>query len=344
MKIFIDGIIFSLQRYGGISVYFLELLSHLKYKHVEFELMVSSDCALDFSQWSQVDAITYHKKRFLERYRDSLLKSNVGIFHSSYYRVPSCRGLKTVVTVHDFVYEKYISGFKKTIHSIQKNKAIKSADAIICISESTHADLLDFVGVSSDQQVHVIHNGVSSDFRPVHKKLPIHRPYLLYVGARSGYKNFQLLLAALKILPEFDLICVGGGKFKSDELKQCDSQTFMRIKALDFVDNLELNLLYNNAFCLVYPSKYEGFGIPVLEAMKAGCPVVSVDCRAVKEIGGDALVIAYQESVDSLAESIRTLHSSFLRQKIVFRGLARSQLYSWSSTHDKTLGVYSSLK
>ncbi len=201
----------------------------------------------------------------------------------------------TVVTVHDFVYERYMNGPKKWVHVIQKNAAIRAAQAIICVSESTKQDLLHFVGINPDQSIHVIYNGVSDIFQPLDIVLS-NSPFILFVGQRGGYKNFNRLLDAMPYLPDYELHCVGGGAFRSDELKGISETVVRRVRHLGFVTDEVLNVLYNRAVCLAYPSSYEGFGIPVIEAMKAGCPVVSVDCKAVLEVGRDALSVVCDDA------------------------------------------------
>jgi mannosyltransferase len=263
------------------------------------------------------------------------------VFHSSYYRLPSQRNLPTVLTVYDFIYERFQYGPRQWVHSAQKNSAIRSAQSIICISESTKDDLLSYIGETPGQSIHVIHCGVSDVFRNIFLD-PSAVPYVLFVGQRRGYKNFRLVLEAMSYLPEMELHCVGGGKLHHDELVGVKDSVLQRVKHHGFVTDDELNVLYNRAVCLAYPSSYEGFGIPVVEAMRAGCPVVSTDCKAVLEVGRDALTVVFDSDPKEMAKAILSTVSSD-RFALVQTGLVVAQAYSWEATHRKTLEIYRNL-
>ena len=246
------------------------------------------------------------------------------------------------MTVHDFTYERFASGPRRWVHMAQKRAAIRAAQAVICVSQATRADLEQWVGVRPDQQVHVIPNGVGDAFRPLSLVSTPPRPYVLFVGARSGYKNFRLALQALALLPALELHCVGGGTLRADELAEVPHAVRARVRHLGYIDDESLNHCYNGAACLLYPSSHEGFGIPVLEAMRAGCPVVSIACAAVLEIGGNALVVA-EADARALAEAIESLRDQQRRAAVVAAGLAVARHYSWQMTHERTLQVYRSL-
>ncbi|MBV8502045.1 MAG: glycosyltransferase family 4 protein [Paucibacter sp.] len=345
--IHLDGIIFSLQSHGGISVYFRELLSRLATQQ-EPSLLT-----LERPQRAELDKLPAKMReqrpaRALERYRACRPPSAVraSLFHSSYYRLPRQRGMPSVVTVHDFAYERCVGGLRTWVHATQKYAAIRQAQAIICISEATRDDLLEFVGVRSDQSLHVVYNGVSEGFQavevPAGAGAGAGAGFALFIGQRGRYKNFALALAALEHLPDLELHCVGGGPIQEHELAGAVESVRARVKHLGPVDDVELNRLYNTAQCLVYPSAYEGFGIPVLEAMRAGCPVVGIDCKAVKEVGGDALVVAEQARGDALAEAIRVTAGSS-RNTLRERSMARASHFSWDRCFAQTLAVYRSL-
>lgn len=167
---------------------------------------------------------------------------------------------------------------------------------------------------------------------------------MLFVGQRAGYKNFQLALRALETLPDLELQCVGGGHLSPNELAGISDNARRRVRHLGFVSDEQLNTLYNQAHCLLYPSAYEGFGIPVLEAMRAGCPVVCIDCEAVVEVGGTALVMS-EDSTDpiALASAVQRLNASDTRARLRAMGIARSNQFSWDRCFEQTLAVYRSL-
>jgi mannosyltransferase len=338
----LDGIIYRLQQHGGISVYFNELIDCLSRHDV--------DCSVSLYDMAELPVhakvkVLSRRNRLLERYRFAPVSDGARLFHSSYYRTPSKRaGLRTVVTVHDFIYEQYWRGVRKHLHCTQKRMAIERADAVICVSNSTARDLKKFVG-SVPGKIHVIPNGVSEKFYPMLKSnsgCSEFGSYLLFVGKRHGYKNFRLAADAMKFLPGMSLVCVGGEPFLQEEWANLDSSVRARIIPLRNVSDEHLNSLYNNAHCLVYPSLYEGFGIPVVEAMRAGCPVVVVRCDAVMEVGGDAVIVCEELVPKALAESIQYVGSSD-RKNIIDRGITHALKYSWAATHEKTLGVYRQL-
>jgi len=342
MNILFDGIVFSIQRYGGISVYFHELLRCLSSANVSADILIEDPTCQSF-EMPQGGNLLSRDARILERYRLCRVHTASAIFHSSYYRRPSINSIPSVVTVHDFVYERYARGPKRWVHMHQKHAAIRAAQAVICISESTRQDMLEFVGEIPGQAVHVIHNGVSDVFCPLSLSAAPVPPYVLYVGERRGYKNFMQLLAAMELLPDLELHCVGGGALRAEELAAMPVGTKRRIKHLGFVTDEALNEHYNRALCLVYPSSYEGFGIPVVEAMRAGCPVVSTQCKAIMEVGGDALTVAADADRRALADSVLRLASVEYRNQMVSKGFEVSKHFSWDKTHEGTLAVYKSL-
>lgn len=342
MKLVLDGIIASLQKSGGISVYFRELLQHLDGVNQEAALLLEQPTHQDYPFLADgCVRVTRRQSRLIERYRPCRLAPDLGgVFFSSYYRLPASNQMRTVVVVHDFIYELFRTGPGRWVHVQQKHAAIKAADAIICISEATRQDLLQWVGVRPNQVVHVIHNGVSEIFRPTHVSRP-ERPFMLYVGARAGYKNFRLAVAALDFLPDLELHCVGGGALTTSELNGISDARRSRVKHRGLVTDDQLNILYNQAVSLVYPSSYEGFGIPVVEAMRAGCPVIAIDCKAVIEVGGDALIIAPEASGSAIADAVMVASSR--RDEFAKAGSVQASSFSWRQTHSQTLDVLRSL-
>ena len=342
MNIFLDGIVFSLQRQGGISVYFRELLSYLCTHEIPSVLLVEGHLQQDLcAANSAFSTVEYCRARILGRYRMCQLPDGDGVYHSSYYRSPNRRDVPTVVTVHDFIYERYQRGPRRWVHSTQKTEAIRAADAVICVSESTRQDLLRFVGETAGQKIYVIHNGVGNAFRNLSFRSSS-APFVLFVGSRVSYKNFGLVLAAMKFLPDTELHCVGGGPFLPQEFVNSTDSVLRRVRHLGFVSDSDLNVLYNTALCLVYPSSYEGFGIPVVEAMRAGCPVVCRDCDAVMEVGKDALTIVYEDDPRAIANAITETGSS-ARSMLIQKGFSVAHEYSWNTAHSQTIEVYRSL-
>jgi mannosyltransferase len=338
----IDGIIYSLQRKGGISAYTSQLIQHLQCRHIPSIVTMDGE-ARDPGVLDGVGIpVAKRAPRWQERYRSCRIVPEAQVFHSIYLRKPARASVPTVVTVYDFVYERYYSGLQRLVHSRQKRAAIRAAQAVICISHSTRDDLLEFVGETAGQTITVTHLAVSDVFRKISVD-PSDTPFVLFVGERHSYKNFATLLAAMEFLPDLEVHCVGGGALRPEELAAAPEAIRKRVRHLGFVDDETLNARYNQAECLVYPSVYEGFGIPVLEAMRAGCPVVCIRCSAVLEVGRDALTVAEANDARAIAHAIDRVRMPGHRHEVISRGLEVVAGYSWQATHDQTLAVYRTL-
>ena len=335
----IDAIVYSLQRHGGITVYFNELLQRAAAHGVSCRTVVY-DGASDHAA-SLPGHLEKRNRRFGERYRHCPVSADSSLFHSSYYRLPN-RPIPTVTTVHDFTYERFVNGPRRWLHSWQKFEAIRKSQAIICISENTRADLLHFLPEVPPERLHVIHNGVGESFFPLESKPDStkDRPFVLFVGARGGYKHFTLVVEALARLPDLGLVCVGGGPLSVDEYSFVNQHLQGRFQHRSGVSDQTLNKLYNQAYCLVYPSAYEGFGIPVLEAMRAGCPVVAFNGSSIPEVAGDAALLLDQLSADALTDVLVKLENVDQRALLRQKGLNRAQSFSWQRTFEQTRRVY----
>ncbi len=337
--IIVDGIIYSLQSHGGITVYFNELLQRAYLHRVACTTMVYDGASSHASGLS--GNIVKMKNRYFERFRYCQVPNEASLFHSSYYRLPD-RSIPTVTTVHDFTYERFVKGPRRLLHSWQKFNAIRKSQAIICISENTRNDLLHFLPDVPTERLHVVHNGVGDSFFPLDLSSDSEkdRPFVLFVGARGGYKNFSLVVEALARVPELGLVCVGGGPLNTNEMNLVVRYLGGKYHHLSDISDRELNNLYNRAYCLVYPSAYEGFGIPILEAMKAGCPVIAFNGSSVPEVAGDAAFLLSQLKIDDLEGAFHKLEDHECRLNFIKKGLYRSNLFTWEKTFKETQKVY----
>ncbi|EBO7750257.1 glycosyltransferase family 4 protein [Salmonella enterica] len=283
---------------------------------------------------------TNRRARLFERYRCFKTRSTdqeCNIFHSTYYRFPKDNNFPVVTTVHDFTYELYMRGIRKTIHSLQKNRAIQNSDSIICVSQNTAKDLLNFCDVD-DKKIHVIYNGVSEAYKYLNLE---EEEFILFVGARAGYKNFELAVKAVAKLSKMKLKIVGGGTLSNSEIKLLTEYLDDKYEYLGKITNEHLNILYNTAYCLIYPSEYEGFGIPLLEAMRAGCPVIAVNRSSIPEVVGNSAILVDRVSIDSLFSAL--LRVPLNRNELRYKGLLQSQKFSWDKCFSETYDLYKSL-
>lgn len=334
--IIIDGIIYHLNSSGGIAVLYNELISRLPRE--SFQLLI-----FDKTPKLNISNITYfyNTPRILERYRQVIIKNTFDLFHSTYYRLPAIKSGKVVTTVHDYIYERFASSLKREVHSFQKKKSLSESDKIICVSECTRNDLLEFSGRSLEDKTVVIHNGVSEDYYFI-PEIDF-EPQVIFVGQRSGYKNFHSLIYALAKIKDVNLVCVGGGDFNRREIFLMEKYLKNRYSHKSFLSNASLNLEYNRSLCLVYPSLYEGFGIPILEAMKAGCPVIAVNKSSIPEVAGDAAVLMEMGQPDEISESIQKIMSKDFRDKLVSKGFLQAKKFGWEKTYKKTINLYEEL-
>jgi mannosyltransferase len=284
LKSIFDNIIFELQNAGGISLYWFELLSRIQSQSdntilfgYENSNIFCSDLNLTNLK-SEIYSVSFRRRYFpFQPANKSLLKEK-HVFHSSYFRYSNHPQSINITTVHDFTYEHFVRGPRLWVHSWQKKLAVKKSQGIICVSDNTKKDLLYFYPWIDSCSVKVIHNGVSDAFFPVENPYPAlfknlgfspESPYLLFVGDRSIYKNFDAFISLAEYFSDFDLIVVGGKQFTEEEALKI-APLGRRFQHFRDVSSSVLNHLYNAAHCLIYPTYNEGFGIPNLQAMKAG--------------------------------------------------------------------------
>lgn len=358
MRILFDYQIFYQQQYGGISRYFYEVANHLAdIEGQKVEIFAPLYINNYFHSGSKVrpQGVKLSRGRSVKinAIASRLLvrpRRDVDIFHETYYSLSDyCpRSAKKIVTVFDMIHEKLADNFSKNDKDSQKKTlAVARADHIICISEHTRQDLIELLGVDP-AKTSVVHLGFALTNRneSVREKLPTARPFLLYVGKREGYKNFEGMLqayASSSILKnDFDVICFGGGEF-TDREKFLVQQLGLSTESVHHVsgDDVILAAYYRAASAFVFPSLYEGFGIPPLEAMSFDCPVICSNVSSIPEVVGNAGEMFDPHDPESIRVAIeRVVGDDALRQALIVRGRQRIKLFSWERCAQETLEVY----
>ncbi len=364
MKILYDHQTFTLQKYGGISRYFYEMIKYLSAN--------SSDVgvALYFSNNHYIsDNNTIKHFKFLKQYEFRgkqrlnmfvnklysiyIVKQQIfDIFHPTYYDTYFLDYIKNkpfVVTVYDMIHEKFEDNFAKNDKTSQNKKVLcQKADKIIAISQSTKNDLIEIFDIEASK-IEVVYlanslaikdNILDDDILP--------EKYILFVGSRGVYKNFVRFIEGVsKILnndKNLSIICAGGSKFNSDEIKLFTELNINKQIFQYTLDDDKLSLFYKQAELFVFPSLYEGFGIPVLEAFACDCPLVCSNTSSLPEIasGGAEYFDPYDSSSISTA-IMNVLNSDEKKQILKQNGKNRLKSFSWEKTAEDTKKIYESI-
>lgn len=353
MTIYLDNIIYSLQTAGGISAYWFELSKRwLQTTEKVFFVEKTTTHNIFRRQLSIPNAFLKPSRQLpliLDRYLPAQFESvEQGIFHSSYYRITNNKNAKSIVTVHDFTYEKMRGGIRREIHRVQKKAALDNAHGIICISENTKKDLLQFYPHLSRKKITVIYNGVSDLFFPMANSQTItnddivykltDKKYVVFIGSRDEYKNFSFAVRVLEALKDHFLVIVGGKPLSNNEktfLKNTLGENWQHFMG---ITTETLNKLYNFAQFLLYPSSYEGFGIPVIEAERAGCPVIALNASSIPEIIGNKDLLLNKTDVQECVEKVCWLDKN--RSSAIANGIENSALYSWDDCFSEVRNFY----
>jgi len=366
MRILYDHQMFAIQKFGGISRIFIELMKRLS---------LDPDCKINWyrgfhideyetdgfrnklnSYWSFNSQSSFVSKHSYKLNRLGLklfskFHPTPDVYHPTYYdheTVSNVKSKKLVITVCDMIPEIYFRELER-FQPLLKSKAelIRKADLIFVISKSTREDLLRYVSVNPAK---IICTYLASNLDQVTPS-PIpsectKKPYFLYVGTRSKYKNFKVLMDAIALEPRlknnFNVICFGGtGDFVKPEI---ESMTRDNMKDnfiyMNGTDDL-LKTLYMNAAALAYTSNYEGFGLPPLEAMESGCPVICCRHSSLPEVVGENAIFFEHSSPEQLAYALlKSVEDNSLRETLIKNGRLRAQCFSWDKTAQETLHGY----
>ena len=359
MKIFYDSQAFSLQDYGGVSRIFSELKNgsdKLRNFEAYISIVFSNNVHLastntSYSQFVKRREIIKRANRLLNI--AELLTKKIDLYHPTYYDTSMGKYARTkpmVITFHDLTQERFVYQFpalRKEEYVIkQKKEAASRADHIIAVSENTKADLIDIYGIDSEK-VSIIPLGSSFTQSSPTDDLLVKEPYLLYVGNRAFYKNFQpFVVAAAPVLKlnSIKLVRAGGNQFNADEHQIFKANGIEHLIIHKEINDKILANLYTGALAFVFPSLYEGFGIPILEAFSCNCPCVLSGTSSLPEVAGNAAIYFDPYSSESIVESLnRIIFDSDLRNGLIMRGTQRLRDFSWEKHVSQTVRVYKSL-
>ena len=382
MKVFFGHQIFDSQTVEGASRYFVELADHLVEEGVDVEFAVretDNEFLLKHPVWSKQVVLAHRKipvpayvwrviarlglDYYLATNRENrraslqaLARGEFDVFQPTYYEpyfLNHLGGKPFVLTVHDMIHELFPEYVKRgNPTSRWKRLLVDRAAHIIAVSQCTKNDLVRIWDINPER-VTVIHHGVGLPFTAVAHDPSIIKTilpagvthYLLFVGNRGRYKNFDVLVEAMPAIvrqyPTLYVVCVGGGGFNAQErssiAKGGMEKHFIQVSANDD----ELAALYRGAKAFIFPSKYEGFGLPILEAFASGCPVIASRASVFPEVAGEAAVYFDPASSHDLARVIVTLlDSQSLRDAMRRRGCERLVHFTWEETAKKTLEIY----
>ena len=355
MKILYDSQIFFLQKYGGVSAYFANLVNHLNNNNNNADIFAPfyicqffQDLKLEeFIKGKRIEKIPRNSTRIIKFINEIFFEIYAKIYkpdivHFTYFEKKfNFNKTKKIITVYDCIHEKFYN-----IKNHKKN-AIDIADHIICISKNTQQDLLKIYGVR-ENKTSVVYLG-SSFTKNINNLSDINEeknPYILFVGNRFKYKNFINFIKSIslsKILKNnIEIVCFGIYPFTQREKEFFILEGF-DIKKIKFVMGNDgiLQKLYTDALMLVYPSLYEGFGLPILDAMSLGCPVACSKNSSATEVGGDAPEYFDPNNLYDIKLSIEKIFlSENLRIKMVAAGLKQSKKFSWENCAKETLDIY----
>lgn len=363
IRVGFDDQIFIAQSRGGISKYFVEIITRLPNYGIEPVLLLNStrnhhlaesglvtEAKRDSPLQSKIRGLLWRLTGY-PRYVISK-KTNVDLIHHTFTHKGYLGQLNkpSVVTVYDMIPEVYPEYFPMGNPHFAKEKYAEKCDRIISISDSTTRDMLQFYGESIEDKTFIIPFGVGEQF--LEPDLSVEMPvlpenYLLFVGIRRGYKEFATAFQAFEeiALHEDNLhfVIVGGGRYSDAERDMITNSNFKnRVMHFNPSDK-QMPLFYKRASCFLFPSVYEGFGLPTLEALASGTPVVLADASCSREVGGDLAIYFEPGSVQGLAEAIGQARAKEWRELIKLEGPLRARAFNWDSVAEQTAMLYKQL-
>jgi glycosyltransferase involved in cell wall biosynthesis len=290
----------------------------------------------------------------------TLVRTRAGIFHEPHYVLPPLTRCRSVVTIHDCIHLRFPQYLAKrgalAYARAQMGAAARRSNRILTVSEASKRDILEFFDVAPDK-VTVIYNGIDEGFstpppedkiRAVEERYQLQGEFALYVGNVKPHKNVERLLDAFHLvrrsgLDHLKLVVIGDEISKYAALRRAVHRYNLHkyVRFLGFLPDETLAVVYRLASVFVFPSLYEGFGLPPLEAMACGTPVVTSNVSSLPEVTGDAALLVDPYSAEAIAEAMRrVLTDDALRSDLSARGLARAREFSWERSAQRVRQIY----
>lgn len=349
------------EKYGGVSRYFTELIKRIPTENRLLTVKFSNNEYI-----KEISNINYHnifpslqfkgKARLIGEIGKFfslpiIKRGSYDIYHPTHY---DCYGInclpshvKTVATIHDMNFFVIPESYPKfLLNKVNQEKMANSVDHIITISQNTKKDIKKFWNIP-DERISVIYHGIDKDWVNNVSNISYYDSYFLFVGRRSQYKNFELTLKSFLLLKKkynaVKLYCAGNSfsSYEKDLIKKLGlEKDIIQIQA----SNKELINLYRHAIGFIFPSKYEGFGLPILEAMAAQCPCILSNSSCFPEIAGDAALYFEGEDVEDLSDKMEKLIlDNHLRRSFILKGNLRVADFSWEKCTTQHMVVYKNL-
>ena len=360
-KILYDNQMFTFQRFGGVTRYFADLMYNLPTGEfvAEIPMKYCENHYVTETYGHKYKTIGFPKNYRIKRRiyaltnnyisKQAVKQNDYDIFHPTYFNPYFLETVKErqkpfVLTIHDMTFERYpqdVLIYDRTIP--HKKLLISEADHIIAVSENTKRDIVELLG-TDPSKISVVHHG----YRPVIEAADrLFDRYVLYVGERKGYKNFLPWLSAIRPIfnldPGLKIVCTG------TPFTHAEQKLFARWNIADRLIHISANdaqmtSLYRHALCFVFPSHYEGFGIPILEAFHNGCPVCLSNASCFPEVAGDAAIFFNPSDAQSMHDTLNEIiTSSTLREELRRKGALRSKDFSLEHMVEQTCNVYRQL-
>lgn len=351
-KIIIDGVFFQFTHHSGIARVWDSLLREWANSDFAQRILVLDRAEtapkIEGIQFRSIPAYSYSQtesdRALLQKICD---QEAADLFVSTYYTTPLTT--PSVFLAYDMIPEVLQMDLSNIMWQ-EKHRGIAHASAFVSISQNTANDLLKCFPQISADAVTVAPSGISQNFKPAKyqaiqefkQKYNIQKPYYLLVGERVGandYKNAAFFFKAWSQFDQkqvFDIVCVGGKPQIEPEFEQLSAGSTTHMLQLS---DAELNLAYSGAIALIYPSKYEGFGLPILEAMACGCPVITCHNGSIPEVAQEAALYVEDGNLESMMTALKDIAQLEVNRSLVAAGLEQAKKFSWAKMADTIRSV-----